>query len=257
MERIHAAIQKAKARHLADAGHLAVGAGGAAVSPWTRLAGFEPDREELERNRVVTFGSENPARGAFDAMGGRLLLQMRRSGWVSLGVTSPTAGCGKTTVALNLAFSLARRPGLRTLLVDLDFHRPTVAARLGLAPAGSMADAIRGERSMEESVVRVGEGLAIGANAAPDRGASGLLLGRRAADWVKDLKRRFRPDLILYDLPPVLVDDGVVAFSPHLDAVLITAAAEESRCDEVGHCEAELSGHCQVLGVVLNKCRYL
>lgn len=70
------------------------------------------------------------------------------------------------------------------------------------------------------------------------------------------LKVAFQPDLILYDLPPMLQSDDVMAFLPHLDCVLLVAAAEKSRLDEVDKCERDLSEQTQVLGVVLNKCRY-
>ena len=40
------------------------------------------------------------------------------------------------------------------------------------------------------------------------------------------------------------------------DCVLLIAAAEKSRLDEVDKCEHELSEQTTVLGVVLNKCRY-
>ena len=38
--------------------------------------------------------------------------------------------------------------------------------------------------------------------------------------------------------------------------MLLIAGAERSRLDEVDKCEQELTEQTQVLGVVLNKCRY-
>ena len=63
-------------------------------------------------------------------------------------------------------------------------------------------------------------------------------------------------DVIVYDLPPMLQSDDAMAFLPQLDCVLLVAGAEKSRLDEVDKCEQELSEQTNVLGVVLNKCRY-
>lgn len=256
MERIQAALRMAKERR-AEQPDADEPAARGPDRAWEMLPAFEPDAALLAQNRVLTHGSSDPARAGLDAMAGRLLRMMRRSGWVSLGVTSPTAGCGKTTVALNLAFSLARRPDLRVLLVDLDFRRPAVAGRLGMTEARSLADAVRGERPVADAFVRVGERLAIAANATAERESGGLLLGSGVAAWAKALMAEFRPGLVLYDLPPLLLDDGVVAFSPNLDGVLLTVAAEETHVEEIARCEAELADHAGLVGVVLNKCRYL
>jgi hypothetical protein len=48
-----------------------------------------------------------------------------------------------------------------------------------------------------------------------------------------------------------------MAFLPHLDAVLLIAGAEKSRLDEVDKCERDLAEHANLLGVVLNMCRYM
>ena len=57
-------------------------------------------------------------------------------------------------------------------------------------------------------------------------------------------------------MPPMLMSDDAMAFLPHVDCVLLVAAAEKSRLDEVDKCEQELAEQTNVLGVVLNKCRY-
>ena len=48
-----------------------------------------------------------------------------------------------------------------------------------------------------------------------------------------------------------------MAFLPHLDCVLLVAGAEQSRLDEVDKCEQDLAEQTNVLGVVLNMCRYM
>jgi capsular exopolysaccharide synthesis family protein len=49
-----------------------------------------------------------------------------------LAVTSPAAGDGKTTTAVNLAGALAHRREGRVLLIDVDLRRPSVGGVLGL-----------------------------------------------------------------------------------------------------------------------------
>ena len=58
-------------------------------------------------------------------------------------VFSAKGGCGKTTVATNLAAALAdRRPARRSCLVDLDLAFGDVAIALQLFPAHTIADAV-------------------------------------------------------------------------------------------------------------------
>jgi Mrp family chromosome partitioning ATPase len=223
---------------------------------WAELEAFEPDRELLARNRIVSFADTDPAHATFDMMRTKMLRMLRQNGWTSVAITSPTNGCGKTTLSLNLAFSLSHQPDVRTVLVDLDLRRPAVAKEIGLKKPQSMASVLQGTRPVAENFVRYGENLAIGTNATAVRGSSELLLNAATAQGVASLKAAFQPDVIIYDMPPMLMSDDAMAFLPHVDCVLLVAAAEKSRLDEVDKCEQDLAEQTNVLGVVLNKCRY-
>jgi protein-tyrosine kinase len=271
MERIQAAIQKAKQQRSGEVPPhfvppLAGGAGRAAPTrrgsssepgpAWAELQPFEPDPRVMERNRIVTFADRDPTHSTFDMLRTKVLRTMRANGWVSLGITSPTNGCGKTTTSLNLAFSLAHQQDTRTVLVDLDLRRPAVAKHLGLTIPQSMASVLQGTRPVTENFVRYGGNLAIGTNGQSMRDTAELLMSAATAGGVASIKAAFRPDIILYDLPPMLMSDDAMAFLPHLDCVLLVAGAEKSRLDEVDKCEHDLAQQTNVLGVVLNACRY-
>ncbi|MBB5224413.1 Mrp family chromosome partitioning ATPase [Amaricoccus macauensis] len=268
MERIQAAIQKAKEQRgeaVPGAG-MGAGVGGgltrgtvrpAPTGPlWPELAAFEPDQGALRRHHIVTIADVDPAASHFDILRTKILRTMRRNNWVSLGITSPTAGCGKTTMTTNIAFSLAQQPEVKTVLVDLDLRRPAIARMIGMKSAGSLAQFLQGQRSLQESFVRYGDNLAIGANSQTVSNSAELLMQATTSESVAAIKRAFLPTVILYDLPPMLQTDDAMAFLPHLDCVLLVAGAEKSRLDEVDKCEKDIAEQTNVLGVALNMCRY-
>jgi Mrp family chromosome partitioning ATPase len=266
MERIQAAIQKAKEARgtLPPAAPPRPAKEARGPRPaerpagplWAEITPFTPDPAVLRANRIVTFQRGDPVHATFDMMRTKTLRMMRDKGWTSLGITSPTAGCGKTTVGLNLAFSFAHQSDTRTVLMDLDLRRPAVAKHLGLDRPQSMASVLQGTRGFAENFVRTGDNLAIGTSARGIRSASEILQHAVTERVLADLRAGFQPNVIIFDLPPMLVNDDVLAFLPHVDCVLLVAAAERSRLDEIDKCEQDLADQSNVLGVILNKCRY-
>ncbi len=257
MDRVGAAIQKAREQQAATLSgqELADPPPAAPASIWDALPAFEPDPQAMARSRVVTFDRGDPAHMFFDMLRTKLLRMMRANGWTSVGITSPTSGCGKTTVSLNLAFSFAQLE-LRTLLVDLDLRRPAIARHLGLDHSWSMAEVLQGRRTAAEGFVRWGERLAFGAGGHSLRASADVLLSSAAGAAVASLRQGFAPDVLLYDLPPMLVSDDVLAFAPQLDCILLIVGAEVTRLDEVEMCVAELDRHATPVHVVVNQCRY-
>lgn len=55
-------------------------------------------------------------------------------------VTSSVVGEGKSTVAANLAVTLAQRPNQRVLLLDGDLHRPVLATLFGVVPGPGLGE---------------------------------------------------------------------------------------------------------------------
>ena len=142
------------------------------------------------------------------------------------------------------------------MLVDLDLRRPAVARQIGLTGSHSMAGVLQGTHRAAGNFVRCGDNLAIGSNAAPMRNSADVLLSDVTAQGVAGLKSDFLPDIIIYDLPPMLVSDDVLAFARHLDCVLLVVGAEVTRPDEVWVCQGDLAEHGAFVGIVVNKCRY-
>jgi len=262
MDRVHAAIQKARrlAAETPDGWDSAAPRQSGVAShdaAWASLPTFAPDAEELERLRVVDEDAGLPEAAAFASLRGKVLRIMKARGWRTLGVTSPTSGCGKTTITLNLGFGIGRAGSARAALLDVDLHRAMLSRSLGLEVASPISQAFAGAASIVGSLVRPLPTLAVGVGTQSDsRRVGNVLHGPAAGAAMRDLKARLKPDIIICDLPPLLEIDDALAFAPHLDGILLVCAAERSRPDELQLCQTELAGRCELLGIVLNKCRY-
>lgn len=223
---------------------------------WAELPRLKIDPSSMERNRIVTANRSDEAHVAFDMMRTKLLQSLRQNNWTTVAITSPTPGCGKTFTALNLAFSLANQQDCRTLLLDLDMRRPQIGKTLGLQNAGSMESFLAGETDIEDIFKCHGGNLAIAANNRAAHYSAELLQSSACADALLDMRQRMNPDIVLFDLPPMLSTDDVLAFLPNVDCAILVAAAEQTTLSEVDICEQSLSEKTNMLGVVLNKCHY-
>ena len=265
MERIRTAIQKAKeGREAGTETQASAAAAATAGRPiprggdvWSGLEPYHPSLNLMDRNRIVTFDQKDDAHVPFDMMRTRVLAACRQHDWTTIGITSPTAGCGKTVTAINLAFSLARQKDMRTVLMDVDLRRPRVAENLGIVANHSMGQFLGGNERIEDHFLIYGETLAIGTNKRRSLHSAEILQDAKAAEAMGFLHKSMRPDVVLVDLPPMMSTDDVMAFLPNLDAVLIVAAAGMTQMREVDDCERELSERTNVMGVVLNKCEYI
>ena len=223
---------------------------------WATLPGFTPLSANLERNLIVTHRA-GPETTHFDMIRTRLLHQMRANDWRRVAITSPGAACGKTTLALNLAFSMARQPDSFTLLAELDLRRPSIARFLGMSEPRQFARVLAGQDEPEEHLLRIGDNLAVAINSAPAANAAELLQASAAGHAMDALEARYAPDIVICDMPPMLLTDDTLAFLDQIDCALLVAAAERTNMAEIERCSADLAARTNFLGVVLNKCRYL
>ncbi len=267
MEKIQSAIAKARAERAGfpQTGTPPLRTGVFAPAPrkadalaeaWEAIPVVTLNVRQMERNRIVAFEGGRAATG-IDMLRTRVLQQMRANGWHRLAITSPSADCGKSTVALNLAISLARQPDLRTLLLELDLRRPSLAKMLGVSRDISFAKVLEGTQKFEQNVVRHGDNLAISTNPGAIRNPAELLNGPHVTTVLADIEARYDPALMIFDMSPMLVSDDTMAFAGQVDCVLLVAAAEATTIEEIDQCERELAAQTNVMGVILNKCRYM
>lgn len=220
---------------------------------WESLSGVQLAPEILAGNGLFPLPSNQPAALAIDQLRSKVLHGLAQQGWKRIAVTSPTHGCGKSFVATNLALSLARRPASRSALIDLDLRRPQLAGLLGLHDIPELADFLTGEQPMESVFRRFGRSLALGLNGAPVDMAAEMLHSPDTAVALASIVEQLDPEVVIYDMPPALGTDDVLAMAPSLDAVLLVVDGTKTTPDDVRACERLFEGRLPLLGVVLNR----
>ena len=193
----------------------------------------------------------------YDVLRTRVLRAMIDQKWTRLGITSPNKACGKSTVSLNLALSLARQPELRIVLMDFDLRRPALARLLDFAQAEDMSTLLTGATRFEDHAFRIGQNLAVCPNRKGTRNSAELLQSSRTGEVLEQIETRWQPDLVLFDMPPMRGNDDSLAFLGRIDCALLVAAAGTTSLSQIESAEKEISTITNVLGTVLNKCRYL
>lgn len=258
MERIQSALAKARAARERKLQGANPGAPtkSTETGPWQGLSELKLNPGHLDRNRIVAM-HPGPNAASFDVMRTNLLRTLRTNGWTRVAITSPTPGCGKSTVAANLAFSLARLADTRVLVVELDLRHPSLIQMLGAGSDQHFARMLSEGRIDYSHIRRAGPNLAFAMNAEASENPAELLSASRTADMIDEIETQLRPDVVLFDLSPVLVSDDAISFLDQVDCALMVAAAEESTVSEIEKCGKDLAKRTQVLGVVLNKCRYM
>jgi len=220
---------------------------------WESLSAVQLSVEKLQGNNLFPLPSNQPAALAVDQLRSKILHGLATKGWKRIAVTSPTHDCGKSFVATNLALSLARRPASRTALIDLDLRRPQLAGLLGLTDLPEFADFLTGDQPLESVFRRFGRTLALGLNGAPVEMAAEMLHSPETAVALSALVDQLDPEVVIYDMPPALGTDDVLAMAPSLDAVLLVADGTKTTAEDLRACERLFEGRLPLMGVVLNR----
>ena len=223
---------------------------------WSAIEPFEPSAKSMDSALIHSSEASVHAQH-FDILRTKLLLEMRRNNWTRIAITSATPGCGKSTIACNLIAGLGRQPEIRGIFFDTDFRRPSVAKKFGASPVASFEDVLKDTVSFEEQALRLGDNTIIAMTTSSVRDPGQLINRSRTAELLDEIQKTYIPDIMLFDLPPILVSEETRAFLKLVDAVVIVAGAESTTVAQIDEVEREVAQYTNVAGIVLNKCHFM
>jgi capsular exopolysaccharide synthesis family protein len=169
----------------------------------------------------------------------------------TLMVTSAAPAEGKSTVAANLAASLAQA-GAKVAMVSCDFRRPTTEGFFGVPNVVGLSDVLLGRNSLKSALQRPGdEQLVVLTSGKMPPNPSELLGSAKMQELVNELEQW--ADWVIIDTPPLLAVSDGAAVARWADGVLLVSRAGVST-RETAEKGSEMLANvgAKVIGVVIS-----
>lgn len=181
----------------------------------------------------------------------KLLYQAAKRKLKTVVVTSARGQEGKSTIATNLAWVMAKPGERRVLLIDANPERPSVCRMLGVNPQRGLTDVVEDAAQVSDAIARVDPNglyvLAAGPARSFDR--SDVMSSPRLEKIIADLERHF--DFVIIDAPAIKSIDAQ-RLASIADGTVMVVRAGHTPHDEVTEA-LKLVPRDACAGVVLNE----
>ncbi|MBW2109560.1 MAG: CpsD/CapB family tyrosine-protein kinase [Deltaproteobacteria bacterium] len=170
----------------------------------------------------------------------------------SIMVTSPQPMDGKTTVAANLAASIARGINEHVLLVDCDLRRPAMATMFGINADQGIREYLEHGDTIEPYLMKTPiPKLTLLPSGKPPVNPSELLSSDKMKTLVRELKMRYEDRFVVFDATPAQFGAETTFLASMVDAVLLVVRYGKTPRDLIAEA-IENIGPEKILGIVFN-----
>lgn len=166
-------------------------------------------------------------------------------------VTSPSGGNGKTSVATNLAISIALS-GRRVLLIDANLRRPSLPALFPMIPGEGLSNILIGQGQLRDYLCESQvPGLdLLGPGPLPPNPAE-LLGSSYLRDVIVDARSRY--DQVVFDGPPALLVSDAMVLAGAVDGCLLVCQYRRTSRGALQRTRHNLDAiNARIFGAVLN-----
>jgi capsular exopolysaccharide synthesis family protein len=221
-----------------------------------RVVGEVPALPRRARNRQQLAGVANRELQLFeesvDGLRTYLTLVDSLRGMQVLAVTSAVSREGKTSLAAQLAVSVASASGEPTLLIDGDMRSPDMHRIFGVECQPGLADVLAGNCPVEEAIdTDFSPSLHLLTAGQLANSPHRLAGNGEFSNLLEKLRGMYR--YIIVDTPPILPASEALVMARAADAAVLCARRDYSRVDQVAEAHARLqAAGVKAAGAVLN-----
>jgi capsular exopolysaccharide synthesis family protein len=224
------------------------------------ILGTVPESRDLAISGVDTIHDMAPSRAEpFQMLRANLRYFDAARNLRSVLLTSGGVGDGKSTVAFNLALAAARS-GTKTILVEVDLRRSTLASRLGLPARQGLSQVLAGTSRRDDAIETLpipmpgrdeDRALDVFAAGPIPPNPSELLESTRMAALLESFETDY--ELVVLDAPPLPVVSDPIPLLGLVGGVLVVARVGKTERGQLRQLRDQLDNlRAPVLGLVVN-----
>jgi protein-tyrosine kinase len=219
---------------------------------------FGWDLRRYATHPIVALEEESSAAEQYKILREQLKRLRTESGIRTIAITSPVKKDGKTTVAVNLAASIALDYEQKVLLIDGDLRAPSVHRFFKVESSPGLTEYLSSNSAVGvKSLIRDTHlnGLYVIPAGKPSRFSAELLAKEKMRLMLDEIHTNLPGHMVIIDSPPVLATSDPMVLSRQVDGVMMVIRAGKTPKEYLSKALGAFNSG-KVLGIVLNGADY-